>query len=134
VIYATKADSADECIQELIKSSSAPKNLTVVSSDHEIQRAARRRKAKSITSDAFCVELTARRAGKSAAAPPVTIPARANVDGKDVHPPVDAAEWLREFSHLDDDPDTKQALGDERPLLSDEDVRRIEREVEDEPF
>jgi uncharacterized protein len=134
VIFATKVDSADECIEELIKSSSAPKNLTVVSSDHEIQRAARRRKAKTITSDAFCVELSARRSHKTAAPAPITLRPRETSGEKDAPSSVEASEWLREFSHLDDDPETKQALGDERPLLSDEDVRRIEREVDNEPF
>lgn len=47
---AGKAD-ADDLIEELIRADSAPRRLTVVSSDHRIQRAAHRRKARAIDSD-----------------------------------------------------------------------------------
>ncbi|MDP7015843.1 MAG: NYN domain-containing protein [Pirellulaceae bacterium] len=45
---------ADEMICQLIEKNSAPRSLTVVSSDHQIQRAARRRKAHAIDSDDWC--------------------------------------------------------------------------------
>ena len=44
VIFARGYDDADELIEELIASNSTPRRLTVVSSDHRIQRAARRRR------------------------------------------------------------------------------------------
>ena len=43
--------NADQLIAELVREHSAPKRLTVVSSDHQVQRAARRRKAKAVDSE-----------------------------------------------------------------------------------
>lgn len=53
VQFAPRGSEADEVIEELIAAHSAPRNLLVVSSDHRIQRAARRRKAKFIDSEQF---------------------------------------------------------------------------------
>ena len=50
VRYAAGYDDADSLIEELIQADSAPRRLTVVSSDHRIQRAARRRRAKAVDS------------------------------------------------------------------------------------
>lgn len=51
VRFASCYPDADSLIEELITEESAPRNLTVVSSDHRIQRAARRRRAIPIDSD-----------------------------------------------------------------------------------
>ncbi|MEA1952674.1 MAG: NYN domain-containing protein, partial [Planctomycetota bacterium] len=51
VRFAARYPDADSLIEELIDEESAPRNLTVVSSDHRIQRAARRRRAIPIDSD-----------------------------------------------------------------------------------
>ena len=45
VRFAVKYESANALIEELIQADFTPKKLTVVSSDHRIQRAAQRRKA-----------------------------------------------------------------------------------------
>ena len=50
-------DSADELIEELIRLDPAPRRLTVVSSDHRLHRAARRRKATPIDSDKWHAEI-----------------------------------------------------------------------------
>ena len=57
VIFARGYDDADELIEELIASNSTPRRLTVVSSDHRIQRAARRRRATAIESGPWYGEL-----------------------------------------------------------------------------
>lgn len=51
IVYAVGHDDADSLIEELIRKHSTPKKLVVVSSDHRIHDAARRRKAKPIDSD-----------------------------------------------------------------------------------
>ncbi|MHC2067722.1 NYN domain-containing protein [Bremerella sp. T1] len=53
VRFATGYADADEMIEELVRDHHAPKRLTVVSSDHRVQRAAKRRKAKAIDSDSW---------------------------------------------------------------------------------
>lgn len=57
VRFAVGYDSADELIEELIRANTAPRRLTVVSSDHRLHRAARRRRAKAVDSDAWYADL-----------------------------------------------------------------------------
>jgi hypothetical protein len=65
VRFAAKDDDADTVIEELIKADSAPKRLTVVSSDHRIQRAAKRRKATAVDADQWFADLLRKRAERS---------------------------------------------------------------------
>ena len=53
LVFSGVGQSADDVIIRLIDADSAPKRLTVVSSDQEIRRAARRRRARDWTADAF---------------------------------------------------------------------------------
>ncbi len=57
VRFAAEYEDADSLIEELIRTESAPRRLTVVSSDHRIQRAARRRKARPVDSDVWYAEV-----------------------------------------------------------------------------
>ena len=61
VHFASGYESADELIEELIERDSAPRRLTVVSSDHRLHRAARRRKAHAIDSDRWYEQTIAER-------------------------------------------------------------------------
>jgi predicted RNA-binding protein with PIN domain len=91
VRFASQYGEADELIEELIRTESAPRRLTVVSSDHRLQRAARRRKAQAVDSDAWYAQILRRRQERRQSAP--TTPAR---------PPVpllaeDVDYWIRQF-------------------------------------
>src|SRR5262245_27118085 len=44
VLFAVGSDQADGLIEELIRTAAAPRRLTVVSDDHRLQQAARRRR------------------------------------------------------------------------------------------
>ncbi len=91
VRYAAGYESADALIEELIRAESAPRRLVVVSSDREIQRAARRRRAKAVASDAWYAELLRARRERNEAAtepsdqPPVPLLAE------------DVEYWIRQF-------------------------------------
>ncbi len=61
VRYAREYVDADTLIEELIQTEAAPRALLVVSSDHRIQRAARRRRAPFMDSDRWFGELCRRR-------------------------------------------------------------------------
>lgn len=61
VRYASDYINADELIEQLITKHHSPRGLLVVSSDHQIQRAAKRRKAAFIDSDRWYSELWQRR-------------------------------------------------------------------------
>jgi hypothetical protein len=67
VHFARAYADADAMLEELIEAHAAPKSLVVVSSDHRVQRAARRRGAKFVDSDRWYAELRAARAGRAAA-------------------------------------------------------------------
>ena len=66
--FAAEYPDADALIEELIQADHAPRSLLVVSSDHRLQRAARRRRARVIDSDAWyvqaCRQLHARRTAR----------------------------------------------------------------------
>jgi uncharacterized protein len=91
VRFASRYPDADCLIEELIGQDSSPRRLTVVSSDHRLQRAARRRKAKAVDSDVWYKDLLqkriARRQSDSIAPerPPVPLLAE------------DVEYWVRQF-------------------------------------
>ncbi len=55
--FASDFAEADDLLEILIRQSTAPRQMTVVSSDHRIQRAARRRRARAIDSDKWIREI-----------------------------------------------------------------------------
>jgi predicted RNA-binding protein with PIN domain len=61
VHYATEYGSADALIELLVSKHSSPKRLVVVSSDHRLHRAARRRRATAVDSDVWYAALVERR-------------------------------------------------------------------------
>ncbi len=64
VLFAPSGSQADTLIKNLIRRSTYPKGLTVVSSDREIRRAARARRAKHMTTQRFARLLSASRKPK----------------------------------------------------------------------
>ena len=57
VIFAPRDREADDVVEELLAKHSSPKQVLVVSSDHRLHKAARRRGATAIDSDAFLDQL-----------------------------------------------------------------------------
>jgi predicted RNA-binding protein with PIN domain len=91
VRFAPPDREADAVIEDLIRADSAPRRLTVVSSDHAVQRAARRRRAKGVDSDVWYAEVIRRRRERH----------RASAEPPD-RPPVpllqeDVEYWVRQF-------------------------------------
>ncbi len=91
VHFARRYADADEMLEELIENCREPKTLLVVSSDHRVQRAARRRKAKLVDSDRWFADLAATRRSAEATAAPSAKPAGPPS-------PDDVAYWLERFS------------------------------------
>lgn len=60
VLFAGLASDADTVIEDKIRASTAPKRLTIVSSDRKVQAAARARKAEVVKSDVFWTNLQKR--------------------------------------------------------------------------
>ena len=95
VEFAPPGKEADDVIEELIDRHSSPKRLLVVSSDHRLHKAARRRKAKVRDSDKFldACESAARRA--QPAEEPVEERPAAKLS------PEEVALWSAEFGDVD---------------------------------
>ena len=86
ICFAPRGCEADELLEELIRGHSSPRSLIVVSSDHRIQRAARRRRATPIDSDQWVAEVK-HQSTRDQPAP----------DPSDRPHPDDVREWLDEF-------------------------------------
>jgi uncharacterized protein len=128
VLFAVDDESADERIEWLIAHHSAPKTLTVVSTDHRLREAASRRRARAVSADAFWTELQGRRR-KPSAPPPPSAEERAREHGLSAQ---ESDFWLAAFADLAEEPETRQALEGDRPHITDDDIARIEREVREE--
>jgi len=87
---------ADSEIERLIQRNSAPRRLHVVSSDHRLQRAARRRRAKFFDSEAFLSRIAARPTPEERRQ--LAEPAEKR-EGLSAPAEVDA--WLRAFGEID---------------------------------
>lgn len=90
VQFAPRGSDADAEIEQLIEDNHAPRRLTVVSSDHRLHRAARRRRAKPIDSDVWYAETVRLRIERSRTKKHA---------GKPSGPPsdVEVRFWLQQF-------------------------------------
>jgi predicted RNA-binding protein with PIN domain len=100
VIYAIEDDDADSRIELLIARDSAPKSLTVVSTDHRIRRAARRRRAEAVTSDDFLDFLDQLRERKVRPAPRVGREPSEEPERPESPSAAEVAAWVREFERV----------------------------------
>jgi predicted RNA-binding protein with PIN domain len=90
VRYASEYPDADALLEELIAAHHVPRSLTVVSSDHRVQRAARRRRAPFVDSDVWFAEIARRRTQRQGAS---STPVR-----REVHLSAEEiAYWIAEF-------------------------------------
>ena len=92
VYFARRHTSADELIEELLDGWKAPRSLTVVSSDHRVQRAARQHGAGYVDSDRWFAELQAARRERDAKAQRQTSKPLGQPS------PEETAYWLDEFT------------------------------------
>jgi predicted RNA-binding protein with PIN domain len=91
VHFARDYADADAMLEDLISANDTPRSLVVVSSDHRVQRAARRRKAQPIDSDRWYAELWAARHRRNA--PSLEMPQKPTGNLS----PDEVAYWTRQF-------------------------------------
>jgi predicted RNA-binding protein with PIN domain len=91
VRFAPRDTDADTLIEELIAADSAPRRLTVVSSDHRLQRAAHRRKATAIDSDVWFAQLMRDRRERNEHRP------SPNLKPEGPFSPGEVEFWLKQF-------------------------------------
>jgi len=91
VQFARDPGNADELLENLIEAHDTPRKLVVVSGDHRIQRAARRRRATAIDSDRWWAELDAERRRRDNQSPATPQKPAGNLSASEVD------YWLRQF-------------------------------------
>jgi predicted RNA-binding protein with PIN domain len=102
VYFASRHEDADSMIEDLIKTHSAPRTLIVVSSDHRLHRAAKRRRATAIDSDRWFRDLMQARLERSAPS------SMESVKPQGPFSPGEVEFWLKQFEI--DGPGTADAL------------------------
>lgn len=85
--FAPRGKEADDLLEDLIRDHSSPRQLTVVSSDHRLHRAAKRRKATPIDSELWVATI---HVAEKTPAP--------SVDRDPKLDPDEVQQWLEEFS------------------------------------
>ena len=93
VIFAEPGHEADEVIEALITEHSAPRRLTVVSSDHRLQNAIRRRRGQCVDSDLFLKKIES---PQRQIRPAPTTSSNPNIEE-------DLEFWVSEFNQLSPD-------------------------------
>jgi predicted RNA-binding protein with PIN domain len=101
ICYALDGE-ADELIEDLIQHDATPRQLTVVSDDHRIQHAGRRRRCPVLGCMDYLDTMERLRQPKAATEESAK-PERLTED--------ETRHWLRAFGDLADDPMTREALG-----------------------
>jgi predicted RNA-binding protein with PIN domain len=93
VRFAREPGNADAMLEALIEIDKSPRTLVVVSGDHRVQRAARRRRAKPIDSDRWWADLCAERRRRGADSPKLPQkPTTVNLTESEVD------YWVRQFA------------------------------------
>lgn len=102
VVYAVDHEEADDLLEELIARHPTPKRLTVVSSDHRIQKAASRRSATFFDADVWYAALLERGPQLAIPWPPPSSASNASAAESEKPEadlsPEELTAWLREFS------------------------------------
>lgn len=127
ILYAVKAESADEQIEALIAAHSSPKTLTVVSSDHRVRRAATRRRAKVMSADDYWSYMDRRKSRKPMPTPPE--PAPRDRERPEAPSSAEAAFWMAEFGDLAASDELREVSRGDVAFPTDEEIARIAREV-----
>jgi len=91
--FAGQYDDADSLLEELIRADTSPRRLTVVSSDHRLQRAAHRRRARAVDSDVWYGEIIHRRHAKASTTAGSVPRTKPNVPLLEE----EVERWLRQF-------------------------------------
>ncbi len=128
LIFALGDESADARIETLIAAHSAPKSLTVVSSDRRVRRAASRRRARALSADEFLDLLDRFKFDRKA--PPVNPLPSAQADV--ALTPEERAYWLEQFAGVDASPEAREGPANPPVLLTDADIARIQQEIDSE--
>jgi predicted RNA-binding protein with PIN domain len=121
VRFAAPGKDADDTIEELIAAHSAPRQIWLVSSDHRLQRSARKRRGTFVDSEEFVQELQRRGPICGKHSPEAaSSPEQANE--------TETERWLREFGEVPGAADFARDV-EAGFSITQEDVRQIQEEI-----
>ena len=103
VRFASEHPQADDLIESMIRETPTPKQLTVVSDDHRIQKAAQRARCLAVGCLDFLGELNEKRRQRRSSGS--ASPEKTTATSKDIE------EWTKEFAHLDEEKEMKELFG-----------------------
>jgi len=118
VLFAAQGHDADSLIEQLLQQHSVPKRVIVVSSDHRLHKAARRRKAKCVDSEDFWFGLEP---DTDAAHPAPSIP-RPAADVPTVDIATKLQQWAEHASQAENDAPVDSGI---REAFDDEYLKRL---------
>lgn len=137
VLFALGDEDADSRIEFILDRDSNPQNLNVVSSDRRIRQAARRRRARPMTSDEFWDQKDRlgrpERPRAGAATRPGPQPEQEQEQEADRDGPVDPDEarfWVEAFRHVEHMPGVRDLQSPSAALLSDDEIAEIQRIID----
>ena len=101
IIWSGTGKEADDIIEDLIERSTAPRQMTIVSSDNRLRKAAKRRRCKNLNSEQFLRtildDLAANRTPMDSPDPPDTPDTPDAPDAPDAPPPDLDSSWEDQF-------------------------------------
>src|SRR5262249_1221140 len=100
VVFAVGRDEADDLIEDMIRKAATPRRLPVVSADHRLQQAGRRRNCAVLGCMEFLDHLEQRRRPQR--------PLPQSTEKNERPTEKETRHWLAEFADLADDPDVKE--------------------------
>jgi uncharacterized protein len=129
VCFASPGKEADDTIEELIAGHSAPRQIRLVSSDHRLQKSARRRRGAFVDSDVFVAELERR--GPAAEVPPELPNAGLSSNDKAAaESETEAERWLRIFGTIPETTDLPPNGNRSPNSLTQADVAALQAEID----
>lgn len=124
VLFAYGDENADARIEYILSKDSNPRTLTVVSSDRRIRDAASRRRARSITADAFLDVKDQPRL----LAPPR--PAPRVLDRDELIATEDPEFWIAAFAEVEEIPGLADLVSPSETMLTDAEIAEIQRIID----
>lgn len=124
VAFAKPGQEADDVIEQLISEHSAPRRLTVVSSDHRLQNAINRRRGIAVDSDVFLKQLES---------PDRNIGATSRPPALDRGADADLALWMQEFEDISPDAIDQEIVNQSGEKKTDweRDVELLQKQIKD---
>jgi len=139
VVYAPAGGDADTLIEELIEKHSAPRQIRLVSSDHRLQKAARKRRARFVDSEDFASELEEQGPVVEEEQSGLRSHAERGNEGKNegkyrgATSAAETAAWLEEFGEIPEAAELEQSLDVTSSEMEElkEEVERWEKKLEE---